>query len=86
MQVEILSHTAMKHIRSSLTTDIAKTAARALVNSRLDNANSVLYGTAAANILGIERVQNTLARVVTIILFFLNAFYHGLASQVLLCI
>jgi len=34
---------ALKHISSSLSTDMAKTVASALVNSRLDYANSVLY-------------------------------------------
>lgn len=56
---------AMKHIRSSLTTDMARTVACALVNSRLDYANSVLYGTSAANMSKLQRVQNSLARVVT---------------------
>ena len=55
----------MKHIRSSLTTDMAKTVACALVNSRLDYANAVLYGTTAANISKLQRIQNSLARVVT---------------------
>jgi len=35
---------ALKHIRSSLMIDMARTVACALVNSRLDYANSVLYG------------------------------------------
>ncbi len=56
---------ALKHIRSSLTADMAKTVACALVNSRLDYANSVLYSTTTANITKLQRVQNTLARVVT---------------------
>jgi hypothetical protein len=55
---------ALKHIRSSLTTDMAKTVACALVNSRIDYANSALYGTSASNILKLQRVQNSLARVV----------------------
>jgi hypothetical protein len=38
---------ALKHIRSSLSTDMAKTVASALVNSRLDYANSVLYNTSS---------------------------------------
>jgi len=36
---------ALRHIRSSLTADIAKTVACALVNTRLDYANSVLLAT-----------------------------------------
>jgi len=45
---------------------MAKTVACALVNSRLDYANAVLYGTLAANIAKLQRVQNALARVVTL--------------------
>ena len=52
---------ALKHIRSSLTIDMAKTVACALVNTRLDYANAVLYGTSAANIAKLQRVQNALA-------------------------
>ena len=44
---------------------MARTVVCALVNSRLDYANSVLYGTCAANIAKLQRVQNELARVVT---------------------
>jgi len=39
---------ALKHIGSSLFTDMAKTVASALVNSRLYYANSVLYNTSSA--------------------------------------
>ena len=58
---------ALKHIRSSLTTDIAKTVVCALVNSLLNCANSVLYGTSeiGLNIAKLQRLQNALARVVT---------------------
>ena len=56
---------ALRHIRSSLTTDMARTVACALVNSRLDYANSLLYGTTELNITKLQRVQNALARVVT---------------------
>jgi len=56
---------ALKHIRSSLNTDMAKTVASALVNSRLDYANSVLYDTSSVNMLKLQRVQKSLARVVT---------------------
>ena len=56
---------ALRHIRSSLTTDMARTVACALVNSRFDYANSVLYGTSESNIAQLQRAQNALARVVT---------------------
>ena len=41
---------AFRHIRTLLTTDMARTVACALVNSRLDYANAVLYKTSASNI------------------------------------
>jgi len=44
---------------------MAKTLESALVNSRLDCANSVLYSTSSVNMLKLQRVQNSLARVVT---------------------
>jgi len=56
---------ALKHIRSSLSTDMAKTVASASVNSRLDYANSVLYNTSSVKMLKLQRVQNSLAPVVT---------------------
>ena len=56
---------ALKHIRSSLTADMAKTVACALVNSRLDYANSVMCGTSTANTTKLQGVQNTFTRVVT---------------------
>ena len=55
---------ALRHIRSSLTADMARTVACALVNSRLDYANAVLYKTSRANITKLQRVQNSLARVI----------------------
>jgi len=56
---------ALRHIRSSLTMDMAKTVACALVNSRFDYCNSVLHGTTESNIAKLQRAQNALARVVT---------------------
>src|SRR5208282_373792 len=55
---------ALKHIRPALTEDMAKSVACALVGSRLDYADSVLYGAPANNIARLQRVQNALARVV----------------------
>jgi hypothetical protein len=55
---------ALRHIRSSLTEDVAKSIACALVNSRLDYSNSVLYGSSKTNLERLHRVQNSLARVV----------------------
>jgi len=56
---------SLKHIRSCLPIDMAKTVASALVNSRLHYANSILYNTSSVNMLKLQRVQNSLARVVT---------------------
>ena len=55
---------AIRHIRSAITDDMARSIAIALVGSRLDYANSILYGTTKQNINRLQRVQNTLARVV----------------------
>jgi len=55
---------ALRHIRSMLTEDMAKSIAVALVSSRLSYANSVLFGTSTANLHKIQRVQNTLAKII----------------------
>ena len=44
---------------------MARTVACAPVNSLLDYANSVLFGTSSANVAKLQRIQNALARVVT---------------------
>ena len=57
---------ALRHIRSSISEDMAKMVAYALVGSRLDYANSVLFGaTQKKNIFKLQKAQNLLARVVT---------------------
>ena len=55
---------ASRHIRASLTTEASKTIAAAIVGSRLDYCNSLLAGTSISNLTCLQRVQNTLARVV----------------------
>ena len=55
---------ALRHIRTSLNTEASKTIAAAIVGSRLDFCNSLLAGTSASNLTRLQRVQNTLARVV----------------------
>ena len=55
---------AMRHIRSALTEDMAKTVACALVGARLDYANSVLVGVTTKNVVRLQRAQNAVARVV----------------------
>ena len=54
----------LRHIRASLTTEASKTIAAAIVGSRLDYCNSLLAGTSISNLTRLQRVQNTLARVV----------------------
>ena len=56
---------ALRHIRASLSTEASKTIAAAIVDSRLDFCNSLLAGTSLSNLARLQRVQNTLARVVT---------------------
>src|SRR6478609_7419174 len=56
---------AFRHIRTVLDRSMANTIACSIVTSRLDYCNSLLYGTLAANIAKLQRVQNTLARIVT---------------------
>ena len=54
---------APRRIRPMLTEDIAKSVACSLVNARLDYANLILFGVTSKNILKLQMVQNTLARV-----------------------
>jgi len=65
---------ALRHIGSSLTDDILTFVAVGLRHSRLDYANSFLYGISSTNIQKLQRYQNTAARLVlqqscTILLF-----------------
>jgi hypothetical protein len=55
---------ALRHIRNALTDEMAKSVAVTLVQSRLDYANSLLYGTSNTNLNKLQRVQNSLARIV----------------------
>ena len=55
---------ALRHIRSTLDLDAAKLIGHALVNSRLDYCNSILYGAPELSISKLQRIQNALARVV----------------------
>jgi len=55
---------AFRHIRSVLSDDIAKSVAVSLVSSSLDYANSLLFGISASNLHKLQRVQNTLAKIV----------------------
>ena len=55
----------MCHMRPLLTLDTAKAMAVAIVGSRLDYCNSMLYGMSQTNINMLQRVQNILVRVVS---------------------
>jgi hypothetical protein len=55
---------ALKHIRNAINKDTAKSIGHALVSSRLDYANAVLYGTSNKNFQKLQRVQNSLAKIV----------------------
>ena len=57
---------ALRHIRKSLTADMANSVACAFVQSRIDYANSLYTGMSSANFNKLQMVQNTLARVVTL--------------------
>ena len=54
----------MRHIRSALTENMAKTVACAVVGARVDYANSVLFGVTTKNVARLQRAQNAVARVV----------------------
>jgi len=56
---------ALRHIRPFLDKSTANTVACSIVGSRLDYCNSLLYGTSNKNIEKLQRVQNTLARIVS---------------------
>jgi len=56
---------ALRHIRKLLSDDTARTVACAMVAGRLDYCNAVLYGSLSMNIDKLQRVQYTLARVVS---------------------
>ena len=55
---------ALRHIRPVLTDEMATSIAVALVQSRLDYANSILYHTSSYNIKKLQRVQNMAAHLV----------------------
>jgi len=55
----------MRHIRPAITEDMARSVACALIGSRFDYANSVMYGTSSSNVTRHQRAQNAAARVVS---------------------
>ena len=55
---------ALRHVRVSMSTDIMKAVASAIVCALLDYCNSLLYGVSAASLHKLQRVQNNLARLI----------------------
>ena len=55
---------ALRHIRRLLPLDVARMLACSIVGARLDYCNSVLHGAPTSSIQKLQRVQNSLARVV----------------------
>jgi len=55
---------ALHHVRASLPDDVVRTVACSIVQSRLDYCNALFTGMSEANLSKLQRVQNTLARVV----------------------
>ena len=55
---------SLRHIRKYLTVDMANTIACSVGGSRRDYCNSILHKATKANITKLQRVQNSLARVV----------------------
>ena len=53
---------ALCHIRQALTDDMAKTVAASLIHTRIDYANSLIYG--STNINKLQRVQTSVAHLV----------------------
>ena len=56
---------SLRHIRKFIDNDAAMSVATALVGASVDYCNSLLYGTSKRNIYKLQRLQNSLARVVT---------------------
>jgi len=56
---------ALRHIRPTLSKEVANTVACSIVSTRIDYCNSLLHGTTEKNLHKLQRVQNALARVVT---------------------
>ena len=58
---------ALRKIRSALDMETAKTVACSIVSTRMDYCNSLLFGTTLRNLSKLQRIQNTLARVVRVV-------------------
>jgi len=56
---------ALRHIRNIVSEETAKTVACSMVQGRLDYCNSLLHLSPSANLHKLQRIQNSLARIVT---------------------
>ena len=56
---------ALRHIRKRVTTDVAFTVASTMAGARLDYCNAILYGRTKSNVQKLQRVQNSIACIVT---------------------
>jgi hypothetical protein len=56
---------ALRHIRKRVPEDVALTIASTMIGARLDYCNSILHGKSISNFQKLQRVQNSLARIVT---------------------
>ena len=56
---------ALRHIRKCVPQSVALSIASTMVSARIDYCNAVLHGTSKSNINKLQRVQNSLARIVT---------------------
>ena len=57
---------SLRHVRRFVDADVANYIASSMVGSRLDYCNSLLYETSASSIARLQRLQNSLARIVTL--------------------
>jgi len=57
---------ALRHIRASVTDEVAKMMACSIIGSRIDYCNSLFYGMPDRNLNNLQRVQNRPARIVCV--------------------
>lgn len=56
---------ALRHIRKCVSEQVALSIASSMIGARLDYCNSIMYGMSISNFQKLQRVQNSLARIVT---------------------
>jgi hypothetical protein len=55
---------ALRHLRQSVTREVANSMACSIINTRLDYCNSLFHGVSEKNISKLQRIQNRAARIV----------------------